>query len=39
MTFLRTIGVAAAVTAGLASASTAQAKDILIGLMLSLIHI
>ncbi len=33
MTFLRTIGVAAAVTAGLASASTAQAKDILIGLM------
>ncbi len=33
MTFLRTIGVAAVVTAGLASASTAQAKDILIGLM------
>jgi branched-chain amino acid transport system substrate-binding protein len=33
MTFLRTLGVAAAVTAGLASASTAQAKDLLIGLM------
>ena len=33
MSFLRTIGVAAAVTAGLASAGTAQAKDITIGLM------
>lgn len=33
MTFLRTLGLATAVTAGLASASTAQAKDLLIGLM------
>ena len=33
MTFLRTLGVAAAVTAGLAAASAAQAKDIIIGMM------
>ena len=33
MTFLKTLGVAAAVTAGLAAATTANAKDIAIGMM------
>ncbi len=33
MTFLKTLGVAAAVTAGLAAATTANAKDLAIGMM------
>ena len=33
MTFLKTLGMAAAVTAGLAAANAANAKDIRIGMM------